>query len=34
MVTLAGGYARNIADTVAIHCNSVLAAQETFSPAP
>src|SRR6516162_2460910 len=26
MVTLAGGYARNVADTVTIHCNQVVAA--------
>jgi acetoin utilization deacetylase AcuC-like enzyme len=30
MVTYAGGYARNVADTVTIHCNTVLAAQEVF----
>lgn len=31
MVTFAGGYARRVEDTVAIHCNTVVAAQETFS---
>ena len=30
MVTLAGGYARRLDDTVAIHCNTVLAAKEVF----
>ena len=30
MVTLAGGYARNIEDTVTIHTNTVIAAQEVF----
>jgi acetoin utilization deacetylase AcuC-like enzyme len=30
MVTFAGGYARRIEDTVAIHCNTVLAAKEVF----
>ncbi len=30
MVTLAGGYARNVEDTVTIHCNTVLAAKEVF----
>jgi acetoin utilization deacetylase AcuC-like enzyme len=30
MVTFAGGYARNVQDTVAIHCNTVLAAKEAF----
>lgn len=30
MVTFAGGYARNVEDTVSIHCNTVLAAQEIF----
>jgi acetoin utilization deacetylase AcuC-like enzyme len=29
-VTLAGGYAVNVTDTVTIHCNTVLAAQEVF----
>ncbi len=28
MVTYAGGYARNVEDTVTIHCNTVLAAKE------
>lgn len=32
MVTLAGGYARRLDDTVAIHCNTVLAAKEVFDP--
>ena len=31
MVTFAGGYARNVEDTVTIHCNSVIAAKEIFS---
>ena len=30
MVTFAGGYARNVEDTVKIHCNTVLAAKEVF----
>jgi hypothetical protein len=30
MVTLAGGYARNVEDTVTIHCNTVVAAKEVF----
>ena len=30
MVTFAGGYARNVEDTVAIHCNTVIAAKEVF----
>ena len=30
VVTFAGGYARKIEDTVAIHCNTVLAAKEVF----
>ncbi|MGA2965652.1 MAG: histone deacetylase [Terriglobales bacterium] len=30
MVTLAGGYAQNIEDTIAIHCNTVVAAKEVF----
>jgi acetoin utilization deacetylase AcuC-like enzyme len=30
MVTFAGGYARNVEDTVAIHCNTVIAANEVF----
>ena len=32
MVTYAGGYARNVEDTVTIHCNTVIAAREVFSP--
>jgi acetoin utilization deacetylase AcuC-like enzyme len=28
MITYAGGYARHVADTVSIHCNTILAAQE------
>jgi len=31
MVTYAGGYAHNVADTVTIHSNTVIAAKETFS---
>jgi acetoin utilization deacetylase AcuC-like enzyme len=31
MVTYAGGYARNVEDTVTIHCNTVIAAQEVFA---
>ncbi len=31
MVTYAGGYAQNVEDTVTIHCNTVIAAKETFS---
>jgi len=31
MVTYAGGYARNIEDTVSIHCNTVIAAKEVFA---
>jgi acetoin utilization deacetylase AcuC-like enzyme len=30
MVTYAGGYARNVEDTVAIHCNTVIAAAGVF----
>jgi acetoin utilization deacetylase AcuC-like enzyme len=30
MVTYAGGYARNVQDTVTIHCNTVVAAQQVF----
>jgi hypothetical protein len=30
MVTLAGGYARNVEDTVTIHSNTVVAAKEVF----
>lgn len=33
MVTLAGGYAQNVEDTVTIHSNTVLAAKEVFSAA-
>lgn len=33
MVTYAGGYARRVEDTVTIHCNTVIAAKEIFSPA-
>ena len=32
MVTYAGGYARNVADTVTIHSNTVIAAKEIFLP--
>jgi acetoin utilization deacetylase AcuC-like enzyme len=31
MVTFAGGYAKNVEDTVTIHCNTVVAAKEAFS---
>lgn len=31
MVTYAGGYARNLEDTVTIHCNTVIAAQEVWN---
>jgi acetoin utilization deacetylase AcuC-like enzyme len=31
MATLAGGYARNVEDTVMIHCNTVIAAIEVFT---
>jgi acetoin utilization deacetylase AcuC-like enzyme len=31
MVTLAGGYARNVEDTVSIHCNTVISAKEVFA---
>ena len=31
MVTYAGGYARNVQDTVAIHTNTILAAKEVFA---
>ena len=34
MVTFAGGYARNVEDTVMIHCNTVIAAREVFFTAP
>jgi acetoin utilization deacetylase AcuC-like enzyme len=30
MVTFAGGYARRVEDTVTIHCNTVIAAKETY----
>jgi acetoin utilization deacetylase AcuC-like enzyme len=33
MVTYAGGYARKVDDTVTIHCNTVVAAQEVFGAA-
>jgi acetoin utilization deacetylase AcuC-like enzyme len=33
MVTLAGGYAQNVEDTVTIHCNTVIAAKEVFEMA-
>jgi acetoin utilization deacetylase AcuC-like enzyme len=32
MVTFAGGYAWRVEDTVTIHCNTVIAANEVFSP--
>ncbi|HEX3352258.1 MAG TPA: histone deacetylase [Terriglobales bacterium] len=31
MVSYAGGYARNVEDTVTIHCNTVIAAREVFA---
>ena len=31
MVTFAGGYARNVEDTVTIHCSTVVAAREVFA---
>jgi acetoin utilization deacetylase AcuC-like enzyme len=31
MVTFAGGYADNVEDTVTIHCNTVIAAQDVFA---
>ena len=31
MVTLAGGYAPNVEDTITIHCNTVIAAKEVFA---
>ncbi len=34
MVTLAGGYARNVEDTVTIHCNTVMAAKEIYAVSP
>jgi acetoin utilization deacetylase AcuC-like enzyme len=33
MVTYAGGYARNLEDTVTIHCNTVMAAKQVFAAA-
>ena len=33
MVAYAGGYARKVEDTVTIHCNTVVAAQEVFASA-
>jgi len=30
MVTLAGGYAQQVEDTVTIHCNTVMAAKEVY----
>ncbi len=33
MVTYAGGYARDVQDTITIHCNTVAAAKEIFAPA-
>jgi acetoin utilization deacetylase AcuC-like enzyme len=33
MVTYAGGYASHVEDTVTIHCNTVVAASEVYSPA-
>jgi hypothetical protein len=30
MVTLAGGYAHKLEDTITIHCNTVVAAKEVF----
>jgi len=32
MVTFAGGYARNVDDTVTIHCDTVIAARQVFAP--
>jgi acetoin utilization deacetylase AcuC-like enzyme len=34
MVTLAGGYARQVEDTVTIHCNTVVAATNVFATRP
>jgi hypothetical protein len=31
MVTLAGGYAQKVEDTVTIHANTVVAAKEVFA---
>jgi hypothetical protein len=33
MITYAGGYARNVEDTITIHCNTIFAAKEIFSGA-
>jgi acetoin utilization deacetylase AcuC-like enzyme len=33
-VTLAGGYARDVSDTVTIHCNTVVAAKAILTPDP
>jgi hypothetical protein len=33
VVTLAGGYARQVADTVSIHCNTVKVAMESAGSA-
>jgi hypothetical protein len=33
MVTYAGGYARRLEDTVTIHSNTVIAAEQVFSTA-
>ncbi|HYL94732.1 MAG TPA: histone deacetylase, partial [Terriglobales bacterium] len=33
LVTFAGGYAWRVEDTVAIHCNTVVAAKEEFGSA-
>jgi hypothetical protein len=30
-VTFAGGYARDVEDTVSIHCNTVVAAKKVFA---
>lgn len=32
MVTFAGGYARNVEDTVTIHTNTIIAAKQVFAP--
>ncbi len=32
MVTYAGGYAKEVEDTVTIHCNTVIAAREVYGP--
>ena len=31
MVTFAGGYARNVEDTITIHCNTIIAAKDVFA---